>query len=258
MLKTVKGKIVAGAITVALVSSAGGVVFGASDAGSKLKNWYDVQFGNAKKTVEAEADAYWKDGLTTEDKEIGLMIDQANAEIAAEGMKQTEDKTKNIRKAADGYIDDLKMEREKIIAGMQKQFDEIYSNRVTQFQAEGQTYVTKKIGELSAATGKTGEAEVEKTKKQLNDVKDQAVKDLKETIENSKRDLLTKLNSNSMKTKQDLEKAVDGEINRIHGVVETKKVELVNEQKKVIETAAKTIQSKAELELKALVNGIGL
>ncbi len=40
MLKTIKGKVIAGTVSVVLLSSAG-AAFASSNAGAKLQNWYD-------------------------------------------------------------------------------------------------------------------------------------------------------------------------------------------------------------------------
>ena len=51
MLKTLKGKVIAGVAAVLIVAG-GTAAFGASNAGAKLKAWYDGQFGIAKAAVE--------------------------------------------------------------------------------------------------------------------------------------------------------------------------------------------------------------
>ncbi|WP_040227238.1 hypothetical protein [Bhargavaea cecembensis] len=256
MMKTVKGKLVAGAITVALVSSAGGVVFGASDAGSKLKNWYDVQFGDAKKTIEAEADAVWKDSLETESKEIGAMIGEAKTEIANKGDEQIDQKGKSIQAAADSYIDNLKQERDTIIKGMTAQFDKIEKDAEAKFQSEGQVFAEKKKDELTKGTGEAGRAASEKLDKELQAVTDQALKDLRDTINGVKGELVKELNSNSIRSKEAMVKAVDREITRIHGVIEGEKKKLVKQYEIMISKAAQVKEDNAKTEMEKVINGI--
>lgn len=256
MMKTVKGKLVAGAITVALVSSAGGVVFGASDAGSKLKNWYDVQFGDAKKTIEAEADAVWKDSLETESKEIGAMIGEAKTEIANKGDEQIDQKGKSIQAAADSYIDNLKQERDKIIKGMAAQFDIIEKDAEAKFQKEGQTFATKKIDEMNDGTGEALRDATSKVNKELQTITDKAIKNLKDTIEGVKGELTKELDSNTLASKESMEAAVAREINRIHSVVESEKNKLVKDYEIMISKAAQLKEDNAKTEMEKVINGI--
>jgi len=198
----------------------------------------------------------WKDSLETESKEIGALIGEAKTQIANKGDEQLAQKGDNIQKAAKGYIDDLKQERDSIIKGMTAQFDQIEKDAEAKFQSEGQEFAEKKKDELTSGTGEAGRAATDKVNKELQAVTDQALKDLKDTINGVKGELEKELNSNSLRSKDAMVKAVEREITRIHGVIEIEKNRLVKSYEIMISKAAQVKENNAKTEMEKVINGI--
>ncbi|HJF33335.1 MAG TPA: hypothetical protein K8V56_16350, partial [Sporosarcina psychrophila] len=192
MIKTVKGKVIAGTMVFGLVTGAG-VAFGATDAGTNLKNWYDGQFGKASENVAGQVAAYAGgkvEGLTVEYK--GLKTDATNS-INEKGVAQAGVANKNIEKLSREHIDAIKDQQAHINTYLSGQFDSLSifaKGLINQAGDDALKYAKNDLGEY---TGAAGNAANEKVKTDVKAVTTQAISDLEETIRVSKQELQAKL-----------------------------------------------------------------
>ncbi|MBO1910268.1 hypothetical protein J4G37_36480, partial [Microvirga sp. 3-52] len=106
MLKTIKGKVVAGVAAVLLL--AGGTAFGASNAGEKLQDWYNKLFNQHAQMVETGVNDH-VDGLMPKLRnEYQGIKDTAATDINKFGKDATGTTSKSINNQAGEYIGAIK------------------------------------------------------------------------------------------------------------------------------------------------------
>ncbi|MEK5037225.1 hypothetical protein [Sporosarcina sp. FSL K6-3457] len=255
MIKTVKGKVIAGAIAVGLLSSAG-VAFGATDAGQNFKNWFDGQFGKANIAVAEQTAAYMSDkveGLTTEYN--ALKTDATNS-INAKGEAQAGVASKNVEARSQEHIDAIKAEKAHIETYLSGQFDkmkEFANGLINQAGADALDYMKT---DLPEHTGAAGQVAIDKVNTDVKAVTAQAVSDLEETIRVAKQELQAQLDAETDLTIDEIKGLIDEKIKELRSVITQMKNKLVMDQEKLITMTAKSLQLAAEAEMDALVNGM--
>lgn len=255
MIKTLKGKVVAGTVAVTLVAGAG-VAFGASDAGTNLRAWYDGQFGSTAKGIEKEAAFYAASKVPGLIKEYNGIKTDATTEIDNSKTTNTNTSKSNIQSAAQEHIDDVKLTHEEIDGFLKGQFDAI-STAAQKAIDDASTEVAKQTSnDLTSHTGKKGEEALKFVNEELDKSKNNAIDDLKEAIQVAKDDLSTKLKNEKNLTTAEIKGMIDQEIKDLRVIITEKKKELVANQQGLISAKALELENAAKVELQSIVDGI--
>lgn len=256
MLKTLKGKVIAGTVTVGLLSSVG-VAFGAaSSAGDNFKAWYNGQFQEASTSVGNQSYTYVNgkiNGLVTEYN--GLKTD------ASTSINDTRDKSitrvqKEVDKETEKQIKDLNKEKVKIQKYMAAQFDGLSllaNGLINQAGKEATAYATEN---LTAHTGTVGGDAVSKVSTDLTATTATATAALTKAISDAKSDLKTQLDNETTATVDEIKGMVDAKIVELRATVTKIKNDLVKAQQDLVAAEAKRQLEAAQAELKAIVDGI--
>ncbi len=255
MLKTVKGKVIAGTVAVTLFAGAG-AAFGASDAGENFRAWYDGQFRSASNDVKKDVTAYAAlkvPGLVNEYN--GIKKDAAK-EIKDSGDTNAKNSKTDIQNAAQEHIDEVKFSHEEIDGFLKGQFIEISvaaQKAIDDASIEIDKYASN---DLSIQSGKNGEDAMKFVDAELGKSKEQAVKDLNEAIAVAKGDLSTKLKNEKNLTTVKIKGMIDQEIKDLRKIITDKKAELVAVQVALIEKKAADLELAAINELNSIVSNI--
>ncbi|KAA0955553.1 hypothetical protein FQ087_13160 [Sporosarcina sp. ANT_H38] len=255
MIKTVKGKVIAGVLAVGLVSG-GGVALGATDAGANLKLWYDGQFGKASTEVTSQVTSYASskaEGLLTEYN--GLKTDATDS-INAKGEFVAGVANKNIDAKSREHIDSIKEEKAHIETYLASQFGGLSNFAKSIINQAGDDALAYAKNDLTQYTGVAGNTANEKVKTDVNKVTTQAIKDLEETIKVAKEELQAQLDKKTGSTVEEIKGLIDAKIVELRKEVTNLKNKLVKDQEKIITNTAKGLQLAAEAEMDALVKGI--
>lgn len=255
MLKSVKTKVLSGAVAVGLLSSVG-VAFASTDAGTNLQNWYNSQFGKSAKSIQNQTTNYAVakvPGLTQEYNNL-----KKGAVDSINGTKATATNGANdaITNAKNQHLTSLANKKAAIDANLKSQFDGIqqYANTIIgQVGQQAQTYANN---DLTKLTGDTGSADLNQLTTDLNKTSADAVKELQDAITAAKADLQAQLDSATADRVDAIKHMIDSKIDELRGTITAKKDELVAAQQKLINDKAQELQTKAEADLNAVVAGI--
>lgn len=255
MIKTIKGKVIAGTVAVTLFAGAG-VAFGASDAGTNLKAWYDGQFKQASADVGVQVATYAGskvDGLT---KEYNGLKTEATNSINKQGEFVTGVAQDNIDEKSREHIDAIKDQKKHIEGYLATQFDSLSTFTNGLIEQAGKDALDYANRDLTAHTGAAGKVAIDKMNTDVKATTAQAVKDLKETIDWAKTDLQAQLDKESDLTVEEIKGLIDAKIIELRKEVTIKRNALVKEQERIITMTAKGLQLAAEAEMEAIVRGI--
>lgn len=255
MIKTLKGKVIAGAVAVGLLSSAG-VAFGASDAGANLKAWYDGQFGQASTKVNSDSDAYLNNGLDGLQGEVdGLKTDSTNKIF---GSRDTEvaSSTANIDKQAKEHIDSIANKKKEIEGYMDSQFGKLKSDADDTIFKAGTDFSAQAHKELASLTKQTGTMAQKSVQVELGAVKDRVVGEIEKAIKDAKDDLKAQLDTKANATTEEIKGLVDKRIGEVRYFVTAAANYMVQEQQELIEARALKMENDAKDAMQALVDGI--
>lgn len=255
MLKTVKGKVVAGTVAFGLLSGIG-VVFGATDAGTNLKNWYNAQFGNSSNQIVEEVSDYGLgkiDGLVAEYD--GLKADATNR-INDAGKVGTDATNKNVDNRAGEHIDAIKQQKIEIENHLSDQFQSLRDFAAGLINETGQAALDYANEDLKNHANAVGSETKDKMTKDINANTAKAINDLEETIKYAKEELQAQLDSNINLTIEEIKDLIDAKISELRGKITKLNNSLIAEQNKIITMTAKNLLLKAEKELQDIVDGI--
>ena len=255
MLKTVKGKVIAGTVAFGLLSGIG-VVLGATDAGTNLKNWYDAQFGKSSNQVVEEVADYGLgkiDGLVTEYE--GLKTN-AFDRINSTGKVGTDATNKGVDRSAGEHIDAIKQQKIEIEKYLSGQFQSLRDFSAGLINETGQAALDYANEDLKNHANAVGSDTKDKMTKDINENTAKAINDLEETIKYAKEDLQAQLDSNTNLTIEEIKGLIDAEIVELRGKITKLNNSLIAEQNKIITMTAKGLLLKAQDELQAIVDGI--
>lgn len=255
MLKTIKGKVIAGVVTIGLVSGAT-VAFGATDAGAKLKAWYDVQFGQAAANVESDYTDYQKDKFEGFDKKYSELKEYATANINEVADSSTLKTSKNIDAQKKEHIDAIQKEKVHIESYMDSQFKQLTEEASTKINsAADETWKYANEGMLMHTDAKGAEARVN-VKKELEATTTDAVNELKKAIDDAKNELNKELDLKSTATVKVLTDLIDTKINQLSKDITNRTNKLLALQYAFITTEAANLEKAAKQQMQDLVNGI--
>lgn len=252
---TVKKKMAAGAISVGLLSGIG-LAFANTDAGGALKTWYSGIFNNASAEVTDSIDQYVMDQREDLLAEYDGMKAGAGQSIDMTRDSEIAGSTTAINNAKISHLNSLDAAKVKILAGMDKQFTDLFIHEHGRIQEAGDRALQAAEADLNRYTDNKGSAAIEEVTTQLNAVKEQAVSDLEQAIANAKSEITAQVETektstvNSLKTHVD--QKIDNVFDEIHGII----LDLVAAQEALIEAKAAELEAEAKTALDDVVSGI--
>ncbi|WP_144510797.1 hypothetical protein [Bacillus sp. FJAT-22090] len=255
MIKTVKGKVIAGTVAVTLFAGSG-VAFGASDAGIKIKAWYDVQFGKTSANVETNYQAYQKDKLDGFATEVKDLKENATKKIDEGAAKQIADKSKNINDQKNEHIDAIKGEKAKIEGYMDSQFKTLSDAAKNKINSAADEALNSAEAEMLKHTNTEGAEALAFVQKEIKASTASAVDELKKAIADAKLDLQIELESKSTATVNELKGVIDTKINILIKNINLTTTKLVAGHNRIIMGQAEGLEQIAKKEMKDLVDGI--
>lgn len=255
MMKTIKGKVVTGVVTIGLLSGVG-AAFADTDAGQALQNWYNGQFGKSAASIQNDSVKHIQGKVGALNTEYNNLKSNVKSQIDGESAGQVTAKTTSINNAKDGYIQQVSATKADISSKMTAQFDGItaYANTIiTQAGVQAQNYANK---ELTKQAGENGAAAITDMDGKILAAQDQAKKDLQAAIDNAKKDLSLQLAGETTDTTQGIKDAIDAKIVELRGLINQKAQDLVDAQKTLIQQQANLDEQNAKTELENVVKGI--
>ncbi len=255
MIKTIKGKVVAGTVAVTLVAGAG-VAFGASNAGGKLQDWYNAQFGQASQDIitDVARDAAGKaQGWATEYEGV-----KTAATNSINGTKNDEftAKSTSIDKAAQEHIDAINNQQIAISNYMETQFNAISSTLQAEINTAGAIALIAANRDLTEHTGTKGSEARSSLETELGTVTTEAKDDIQDAIDAAKGALTTQLTSETTATTNEIIGMIDAKIAELRTKINDKKDALVAAQQALITAKALELENAAKTSLQDVVDGI--
>lgn len=253
MMKTVKGKVIAGTVAVTLFAGAG-VAFGNSDAGLNLQNWFKAQFSSATGDINKQVADYGATKAGEALKEYNTIKTDAGDEIEEKGEFVAGVASENIDDRSREHIDSIKEEKAHIETYLATKFDDLSTytqGLVDEAGIKALEYAKEDLGKYTTAAGKAAVDQVNTDVKATTAV---AVKDLKDTIEWAKSDLQAQLDKEAGLTVQEIKTKIDNKIIELRGEITKKTAALVKEQERTITMTAKGLQIAGIEELDNLVS----
>ncbi|SES30930.1 hypothetical protein [Psychrobacillus sp. OK032] len=256
MIKTVKGKVIAGTVAVTLLAGSG-VAFGAAtDVGRNLITWYEGQFGKAGQaiTTNVARDAASKaQGWATEYEGI-----KTAATNSINGTKTSEfsETSGAINTEKQKYINAVNSQKDVISKEMEKKFNDISITFQAQIEQAGKLALSSATTDLTTHTGTKGTEALTSLTADLNGVTDQAKLDLLAAIKAAKDSLNLELRKETSATTAEIIDMIDAKINELRPLINAKKEELVVIQQGLITTKAQELETAAKDDLQEIVDGI--
>lgn len=255
MLKMGKKKVVAGVVTVGLLTG-GGAVFGATDAGTNIKNWFDGVFQGEKAGVEAEYNKYWNGEIDELDKLVVTKKGEAKSDIDAKARKEISSKGKKIETQASEHVDAIKIESEKLEKYMNDEFTKLKKKADEDIYKAGTVWFQGAHGDLEKVTNELGDAAKADVQTKLDKITEQALTDVQDAIDSTKKELMEMLAKKSEATAADIKKIIDDRIFGITYQITAAANYMIDEQEEFIAELAANLETDAMNKMKDLVNGI--
>lgn len=255
MLKTIKGKVIAGTVSVVLLSSAG-AAFASSNAGTKLQNWYAGQFGEATSDIVGNVESNVSgriNGLATEYE--GLKT-AAGTSISTDGTNATNTASGKIETETQEHIDAINAKQTQIEGYMNGQFAALKFAANGLINQAGSAALGYANNDLTTFTGEKGNAALTSLTSKLDTDTDEAVAELQQAITDAKNELQAQLDTKEAATTADIIAAIDAKIVELRGKITAKRDALVAAQKLLIDAKALELETAAKAELQGVVDGI--
>lgn len=255
MLKTIKGKVIAGTVTLALVAGAGSA-FANSDAGAKLQNWYAGQFGLATSNIVNDVEDNVRGKFNGWASEYEGLKTGAQNSIETDGTNATTTASGNIDTKTQEHIDAINAKQTQIEGYMNGQFAALKFAANGLINQAGNAALGQANSDLTAFTGAKGDAARTSLTSALEDKTDDAVAELEQAIADAKGELQSQLNTKEAETTEAIIAAIDAKINSLRTTITQKRDDLVAAQKVLIDAKALELETAAKAELQSVVNGI--
>lgn len=255
MIKTLKGKVIAGTVAVTLVAGSG-VAFGASDAGVKIRAWYDGQFNIASSNVNTSYGEQKNLGIGDFKGSVAALKSGAKESIEGNAGEQIENKSGNINEQKKTYIDAIAGEKAKIEGQIDSQFNTLFENAKKDFNKAANGESLRAGFEVTAETTKIAAKAYDNVRDELKESSNNAVSELETAINNAKKELQDQLNSKQETTTKDIQAAIDKKILEITTTITNLTNSLVAVQNRIISNEAQRLENKAMNDMENLVNGI--
>ena len=209
LIKTVKGKVIAGVMAVALVSG-GGAALGATDAGAGLKSWYDAQFKKSEKTIAADTLQHSAAGFKGFSEEVQKLKSGATTSINETRDKETTDATGRIyQEGRKDYISSVNAAKWKIEGTIDSEFAKIERLAKQALDATGKGALALAEFDLKRHTGKEGKAALAHLESKITEQTNLSISDLEWEIRTTKSFLKTLLDAKSGATIESINSADD-------------------------------------------------
>lgn len=255
MMKTVKGKVLTGMTTVALLAG-GTAAFASTDAGSGLKAWYNDTFGKSVSALQTNSTNYGNQQVPKLYNEFEGLKADAKSSLTNTRDTAISDSTSSINGEKDEHIKAVTGQKEAISAQMASVFDGMAAYAQGQIDTAGKQATGYANSDLTKFTGTQGQAAVAQVENDLNAASDRAVADLTKTIAQAKSDLQKQLNAETLTTTKEIQKAVDTKIEDLRTVITDKRDQLVKEHQTIISNKAAELTADAKKDLDEVVAGI--
>lgn len=255
MLKTVKGKVIAGTVAVTLFAGAG-AAFGASNAGTNLKDWFQDQFGLASDEITEDVASAVKGkvgGLVTEYN--GLKTGATNS-INSTKVTETTNKASNISAEAQAHIDAIEAEKAHIDGYLAGEFDALRGFANGLINQAGTKAVNYANTDLANHTGAKGTAALTALETDLGTATTEAKEDLQTAIDNAKNSLRGQLDAETAQTTAEIIALIDTKIIELRTTITAKRDALVVVQQDLIKAKALALETAAKASLQGIVDGI--
>lgn len=255
MLKTIKGKVIAGTVSVVLLSSAG-AAFASSNAGVNFKAWYDGQFNAASSGIQADVTSNVQNRINGLATEYNGLKTAAGTSIATDGTNATTLASGNINTANQEHINAINAQKTHIETYMAGQFTALSTFADGLINQAGTAALGYANNDLTSFTGAKGTAARTSLTTELETDTDEAVAELQAAISGAKTSLQGQLDTLEASTTADIIAAIDAKIVELRGLITAKRDALVAAQKLLIDAKALELENAAKTELQAVVNGI--
>jgi hypothetical protein len=255
MLKTIKSKVIAGTVSVVLLSSAG-AAFASQDAGDNLKAWFNGQFNASSKQVSDQSYAYVNGKVGSLVNEYnGLKTTATNSINTKAGVTKTSTNT-NVKNASDAYISDLNTEKADIDSYLVGEFDALSNFAQTLIDNAG----TQAVGYANTNLGKhasdKGAAATTQMTNDINSATTTTKAQLVAAIAAAKGSLQADLNTETALTVTDIKARVDAKISELRTQITGINNGFIATQEANIVAAALILENAAKAELQLVVDGI--
>lgn len=255
MLKTIKGKVIAGTVSVVLLSSAG-VAFANQDAGDNLKAWFNGQFNASSESVSNQSYDYVNGkvgSLVTEYN--GLKTTATNSINTKAGDTKTSTNS-SVKGVSDAYIADLNAEKAHIDSYLVGEFDALSNFAQTLIDQAGRQavgYATTNLGQNATAAGNAATTQMTGD---INNATAATKAELVAAIAAAKSALQADLNAETALTVADIKARVDAKIVELRTQITGINNGFIATQEANITAAALLLENAAKTELENLVDGI--
>lgn len=253
--KSLKGKIAAGTVVVFLVSGAG-FAFANTDAGERLKNWYDGMFNVTVEEALDEVEDYGAGQVSGLEEDLENAKDEAAASIFNTRDSETDSSLSEIERAKQAHLEALIEEKGEILGYMEHEFYNVYMENWLELMELADEGVSYASAELALHTGEKGEESLQFVTTELTTATDQAVQDLETEIEKAKQELEAGLDTHQDHLTNNLKKEIDFVVSALQETITTVKDDLVEEQENIITAKAEELEDAAKASLDEVVNGI--
>lgn len=255
MLKTIKGKVIAGTVSVVLLSSAG-AAFANSDAGAKLQNWYAGQFGLATSNIVNDVEDNVSGKVNGWASEYEGLKTAAGTSIVADGTSATNKASDNIDAKTQEHIASIDAKQAQIERYMDGQFATLKFAANGLINEAGRGALAYANSDLTSFTGDKGVTARANLTTALEADTASAVAELEKAIADAKGELQTQLDTKEAATTEAIIAAIDAKIVELRGTITAKRDALVAAQKLLIDAKALEMENAAKDALQAVVNGI--
>lgn len=255
MMKSVKGKVIAGTVAVTLFAGAG-AAFGASDAGTKLGNWFTGQFNLSKSELSSNVNTYVDGKTAAATTEYNKMKTGASTKIDDNRKTNTATATKNINKELDEHKRALAKKTKELENYTDTEFNKLFEaekKRLHDLGVEASRIADK---DMKAHTITQGNEALGTLNSELQATTDQAVADLEAAIAAAKSGLQAKLDSSVSTKTEDLKKIVDKEVSDLLIWAQFMTNFMVQEQTDAIALAASNLEAAAKATMQSKIDGI--
>ncbi|QUW21230.1 hypothetical protein JSQ81_15650 [Sporosarcina sp. Marseille-Q4063] len=255
MLKTIKGKVVAVAAAFLLVSGAS-VAFGASDAGGKLRDWFDQRFAGVTNSVDQNYTGNLNSEINKLNKEVPNLIEGGKANIRNTREASVSEAISTIEGTASEHVESIE--------GTQEEIENYMDNEFNRLKEEAENKIMKSTGDLkrnsssqiSSQIGTFGTSILNFMEDQLNYTADESLKKVQKAIDDAKAELLVQIANKSGATLEEIKTSINSSIADTRTAISDLTTELVEEQQVLIENKANGMVEDAINEMQNLVDGI--